>query len=511
MFNNNSRTKNAIFASFASVGNQAAKIIINFAYRTIFLSILSKEFLGVNGLFSNIIQILSLAELGIGTAIIYRMYQAFSKENIEDISALIRFYKNVYRFICLAVCGVSLCLFPFINGLVNVEDIPAGLNINLVYFLFVLQSASSYLFVYKQALLSADQQNHKVTIFATVLEGVSTIGRIIALIITKNYVIVLACGILIQILINYIFSLFITKKYSEVFKRKAVLPKSEKIGIFHDTLGLLCHKVGYIVVTGTSNLILSKWVGLIAVGIYSNYLLIITAIQNLIVNISNSITPIIGNYVISNSKEESYTLYKRFLNLGFWISSFTTICLYVLLNPFITAWLDKSFLFEYEIVAMICFQYYIQTSRLVNNVFVNACGLFMKDKIRPIFEAVINLAVSIILTIKFGIIGIFIGGCVSSILTFYWREPYLLLKNRFNKNGWYYIKINLGWSLLTLALCALFRYICRLLPGGWLFFFIKALICGIGVNAIYILMMRKSDFFEYLFEKITFKFKKLQK
>lgn len=452
-FNKRSRNANAMLASVSGLIQQLVQVFGNFIYRTVFLMILSKEYLGINGLFSNILQLFSLAELGIGSAILYSMYKPFAQQDTEKISALVRFYKKVYNTIALVVLLIGICFYPFIGIVVDVSEVPSDVNLTVVYFLFVLQSVSSYLFVYKQSLLTADQRQYIVSLFNSGLQIFSYVLRIVVLMITKNYVLVLGIDIVSNILLNWIFSRWITNQYSGIFKLKQELPKEEKNHIYKDTSGLLCHKIGTVIVTSTDNIVLSKYISLAAVGIYSNYSTIVLAITNIAIRVLGSLVPTVANYILNKTKAESYGLFKRMLFVNMWISSFTTVCLYTLLNPFIELWLDGSYLMSQSVVVWICLQHYLQVSRLTANNFINGCGLFMRDRVRPLFESVVNLIVSVVLAKKIGIAGVFIGTCVSGMLTYFWREPYLLYKNYFEDGYWQYWKIQAGWLVLTAIMC----------------------------------------------------------
>ena len=487
-FNNRSRNLNALLASASGIIQQLVQIVGNFAYRTIFLMILSKEYLGINGVFSNVLQLFSLAELGIGTAILYGMYKPFSEQDTEKIGAYVRFYKNVYHAIALVVAVLGLIFYPFIEWMVDVSEVPGDVNLTLVYFLFVLQSVSSYLFVYKQSILNADQRTHVVALFNSGLLLAGYAVKLIVLLITRKYELVLLSDIVTNLLINGGFSLWISVKYRSLFQVRATLPKEEKRHIYKDTAGLLCHKVGSIIVTGTDNLVLSKFVSLAAVGIYSNYAMIITAITNLAIKVFGSLVPTIANYVLNKTTEESYGLYKRMLFANMWIASFTTVCLYLLLNPFIELWLDGSFLLSQAVVALVCLQHYLQVSRLTSNNFINGCGLFMKDRLRPLVEGGVNLVVSVVLAKMMGIAGVFIGTVVSGAITYFWREPWLLRKHVFHKGFGEYLVIQACWLALTAAMCAAGSVLFAKIPMDFWGFVGKVMIAGIVPNLIILLV-----------------------
>lgn len=510
-FNNRSRNLNAALASASGLIQQVVQVVGNFVYRTIFLMILSKEYLGINGLFSNILQLFSLAELGVGSAILYSMYKPFAQQDVPKINALVGFYRRVYTVVGATVLAIGIALFPFIHTVVDVSEVPSDVNLTLVYFLFVIQSVSSYLFVYKQSVLMADQRAHMVSLFNCGLQLVSIIVKITALLITKHYELVLFCDIAAGILINWLFSLWISGKYRSVFRGKNKLSREEKQKIYADTGGLLCHKIGSVIVTSTDNIILSKYVSLAAVGIYSNYAIIILSITNVAVRIFGSLVPSIANYVLTKTVEESKRLFKRLLFANLWFASFTTVCLYLLMNPFIRLWLDESFLLAPFVVVWICLQHFLQVSRLTANNFINGCGLFMKDRIRPLIESAINLAVSIWLAKEIGIAGVFIGTCVSGICTYYWREPHLVYKHFFKSGQWEYWLTLLGWLALTGLLCLGGEFALTLFPDTWLGFVGKVLVAGIVPNAIILAIFFRTDPCRYFFGFVTRKLSSLKK
>lgn len=510
-FNNRSRNANALLASASGIIQQLVQILGNFAYRTLFLMILSKEYLGINGVFSNVLQLFSLAELGIGTAILYGMYKPFAERDTEKIGAYVRFYKNVYHAIALVVAVLGLCFYPFIEWMVDVSEVPGDVNLTLVYFLFVLQSVSSYLFVYKQSLLNADQRTHVVALFNSGLLLAGYAVKLIVLLATRKYELVLLSDIATNLLVNGAFSIWISVKYRSIFEVRGTLPKEERHRIYKDTAGLLCHKVGSIVVTGTDNLVLSKMVSLAAVGIYSNYAMIITAITNLAIRVFGGLVPTIANYVINKTPGESYGLFKRMLFANMWVTSFTTVCLYLLLNPFIELWLDESFLLSQTVVALICLQHYLQVTRLTANNFINGCGLFMRDRIRPLVEASVNLVVSVVLAKMMGIAGVFIGTVVSGAITYIWREPWLLSRNVFHKGFGEYWLIQAFWFALTAAMCFAGSALFARIPADFWGFVLKVVIAGVVPNLIILLVTFRTGECRYFLGFVARKLSRFRK
>lgn len=505
-FNSKSRKVNSLLSSGAGIVNQLAQLLGNFVYRTVFLMVLSREYLGINGLFTNVLQVFSLAELGIGSAILYNMYGAFARQDTDKIGQLVGFYKKIYSLLALLILGIGVAFYPFLGSIVNVEEIPADVSLPAVYFLFVLNSVASYLFVYKQSLLSADQREYAVKLFATAIMVLCYVVRIVILFLTEDYVLVLAAGIVLTILMNWLFSLWITRKYHSVFQVASKLPEEERKEIYKSTRGLLCHKIGTVVVTSTDNIVISKFVSLAAVGLYSNYGTLVSAITNFGVSLINGMLPSIANFTATATKDETYTMLKRIMMVDLWLTSWTSVCLFTLLNPFITVWLDESYLLSYAVVAVVCLQHYLQTSRLAVNNFVYSAGLFMRDRIRPLIESVINLAVSVVLAKQYGIIGVFIGTCVSGLLTYYWREPYLLFKHHLKRSSLGYWGIQAKWFLLTVALCAGMYWLFSLLPGGLLWLLCRFALAAVLPNLVILLTCVGTEEFWYFVSFVKSKF-----
>lgn len=503
-FNKNSRKKNAFFMSGMGMANQLVSNIWAFVYRTVFIYLLSTEYLGINGLFSNIIQIFSLAELGIGSVIIFRLYQPIKEDNIAQTAAIMHFYKRFYRTLAILVLVIGTILMPFLPYIIkDYKELPEDLNLYLIYALYIIQSAASYMFSYKQTLLEADQKGYINTGVAMVTSCIRYSISILLLYVTRNYTLVLAAGIVINLLSNIAISFYVSHKYVEIFQNKNKLKAQEIRGIFKDTSAMMCHRIGSTVVTSTDNIILSSYVGTIAVGIYSNYYMIIQIIQNMMGSLLGSFTASIGNYVLSVSKEKTYQLYQRLYFANMWISAFCASSLYVLMSPFIKiVWGGEKLLFSNSVVIILCLNFFLSFSRGANTAFSNASGLFVYDKIRPLIESVINLSASVILAKKIGISGVFLGTIISNIATVWWREPYLLFKRIFEKKMGKYFIIYLLWGCLAIVTSVIISYITSKLPENILFLIIRFLICGIGINFVYAIIFWKNQNFQYYFTMV---------
>lgn len=499
-FNNNDRKSNIFKSSVMSAGCSIINVIMGFAYRTIFLLFLSAEYLGINGLFTNVLSLLSLAELGITSAITYRFYKPINNEDIEKVGQLMNFFKHVYRSIMIFIFVLGLSLLPFIDKLVaDPSEVPADVNLQLVYLLFLVQTASTYLFSYKQTMLTVDQKQYTFSIFQTGVNLLKYLSQIIVLFVLKKYTVSLAIGISVTIVLNFFVSLWVETKYKKVFQVKSQLTKEEKKSIFIDTKASMYHKIGGTVLTSTDNIVLTKFISLAITGIYSNYSLITSSLTTLLNQLFCSFTASIGNAYVDLMYDKFYEMYRRMINLNFWIVGLTTSLLYLLIDDFIYIWLGKGFELDSITVIVLCSQFYIEMIRLTSISFVNATGLFVKDKIRPLIEAVLNLVISIIAVKLIGIPGVFLGTIISHFVTVTWREPYLLYKYIFKNNVVTYWKSFAVHAILTICFIASFKIMFSSLLSNTtiLVWILKVIIIAAAYCLISIIIFARNDIFMY--------------
>lgn len=503
MFNRDSRTNNAAKSSFWGMACNVANTLFGFGYRTIFLYVLSANYLGINGLFSNVLQILSFADLGISNAIVFRLYKPISQNDTYKVGQLMYFFKTVYRVIALIIFAIGLLILPFLKFFIkDASEVPGDVNLTFVYLLFLLQTVSSYLFVYKQLVLIADQKQYVASLSNSLISFLRYIIQIAVLFLTKEYVLVLTASIVWTILSNYLFSEWVNNRYKDVFAVKAGISESLKKQIYDDTKATLCHKVGGTVLTSTDNIVISKFVGLVSTGVFSNYSLLITSLSTMLNQFLGSFTASLGNAHIEQSLEKKYYSYSRLLFANLWITSVCTICLYTLINDFIINWVGQDMLLSEFTVATICLQFFVETARIISTCYTNGCGLFVKDKIRPLIEAGINICVSIIMVKKIGIAGVFIGTIVSHLCTVVWREPYLLYKYEFKRNFIEYWKYYFTALIGTIGSCYIFRILFNQLGieinSLWLWFVKAAGVFCLTNLIIVVIFHGNKDFIFYL-------------
>lgn len=406
-------------------------ILLQFFGRTIFLRFLTVEYLGINGLFSNILSILNLTELGIGSAMVYALYKPCAENDINALKQIMFLYKRLYWLIGIIIFIIGGLLTPFLPFLIN--RMPSNLgNIYIFYWMFLVNTVISYFFTYKRSLIICYQKQYITTITNFIKNVIICFFQIIILFLTRNYYFYLVIQIIFTVIENYVISCIADREFPFLKEKTSYPPKDVLIDIQRNVLAMSFHKIGGAIVNGTDNLIIAKFVSLSATGLYSNYSIIISACTSLITQIFFSITASVGNLVVSEKLEKVYIVFKRIYFVNFIIYYISSIGLFVLINDFISLWLGNDYLLSNFVVFFIILSYFSNGMRRTVLMFKDAKGLFWNDRYKPLVESIFNLLLSIPLTIYFGIAGTFIGTVFTNIFVSGLVESYILFKRGFN-------------------------------------------------------------------------------
>lgn len=422
--------------------------VLKFFVRTAFINNLSLEYLGINSLFSNILSLLSLAELGIGPAIVYSLYAPLALNDISKTRAIMRLFKKAYIIIGLIILFLGLLMYPYLDLLIkekpNIDDI------NLFYLIFLVNTAISYFWSYQRNLLIADQKQYIVNIYQTVIQVAVAIAQIIAIYITHNYwwfVMLMLSGTILE---NYLIANEAYRVYPYLTEEAEELNFIDKKQILQNIKAMIFHKIGGILSTSSSGIIISKLLGIVTLGIFNNYLLVIGVINTIAGKFYETITASIGNSIVLDSKEKSFERFNDIELLTAFQASTFSICIYVLLNPFIVLWIGPSFTADKYVNICITVYFYLNYMRKAVLLFKDAAGLFWHDRYKPLFEALFFLLFSIPCTIKLGLLGVFIGHILSLISTCFWIEPYVLFRFAFSQSIKKYLKNYFKYTCLTI-------------------------------------------------------------
>ena len=446
-----SRTEAAIKNSTASVVFFISRILLKFAVRTALIRSLGIEYTGVDGLFSNILSLLSLAELGFGSALVYSMYKPMAEGDISKLNALLKLYRSVYRAMGTFVLVVGFALSPFLNFFIH--DTVQINNLYLIYILYIANSGLSYFFSYKSSVIYVAQENYIITLNRFAFEIIQAILQIAALFLYRNYIVFFSIRVVCTLLKNVSISFIANKRFPYILERNAVkLSKQEIKEIIKNTYALFSHKIGSVVVYGTDNLLISRFASVIFVGLYSNYSMLIDAASSLFSNIFSSLTSSIGNVGATENADSAYQIFKRVLFLNYVIAGILASLLFSVINAFIILWIGEDFLLEQFTVLLIILSFYLTFCRRTVLVFREAFGLFWYDRYKPFAEAAVNLIVSIVLGKMWGINGVIVGTIISNVSVSFWIEPYILYKYSFKRSLLQYFKI--AFYFTVTAVCA---------------------------------------------------------
>lgn len=498
------RTSKSIRNVIVAFISNFLSILISFIAQIFFVRFLGKELLGLNGLFTNIVSMLGIVELGLGNALIYHLYEPVSKNDYSTIKALMNFYKKSYHFISILILFLGFLLLPFLNFFVNTN---LDINIYVIFILFVIESSSTYLLSYKRSILYAYQENYIVNLIKIIYILGLNIFQILLLYVTNSYLIYLVLKIVFRFFENFLITLYANKHYRFINEKDAKpLSNNVKQDIFKKIKGLFFHQIGTYIVLGTDNIIISKFIGLVVVGIYSNYVLLMNGIKSLFSQVFYSITSSVGNLLVENNKEKSYLVYKR-LNYGnFWLAVFCSISFFIISKTFIILWLGEEFVLYNSIVFMLMVQLYMDIYGYTIGTFKNAAGIYHEDRFVPLMQSIINIIFSIILVIQFGLIGVVMGTIISCLLLYLYSYPRFIYTKIFNKTYIDYFK-ELFKNSIVFSICFIVTYFIysNISFNVTIIQFVYALLCCLIIpNFILFIITRKSKEFCY-FKDLFFK------
>lgn len=420
------RTRYTLINMVVNVGGQLMNQVLLFISRMVFIHYLSAAYLGVNGLFTDVLGILNLAELGVGTAMIYSLYEPAAKNDEHRLAQLMNLYRLLYRIVAVVVLLVGLALMPFLGFFI--KDSSGIEHLRLVYLMYVANSVCSYLLSYKNSIYLAYQKAYVRNLWAQLCDAVKTLFQIVLIVLTGNFILYLAVQFVMQFIPNIIVSVKVDKEFPYL-KECRELPEKEKFhGILRNVGAMSFHKLGTVIVRNTDSLLMSSFVGLLSVGIYSNYKLVLSGINNLMDKFSNAFTGSLGNLGAIEDETRVYSIYRELDLLFFVIYAYWTAGLFALFNAFITLCFGAEYCFSTATVAVLVTEFYVSGQRKVNLLFREAKGLFWYDRYKPLFESAINLAASLLLVQKFGVAGILGGTVISTVTTCLWMEPYILMR-----------------------------------------------------------------------------------
>lgn len=456
---------------------QCLSILISFFARQYFITRLGAGYLGLNGIFDNVLSMLSLAELGFSTAFMFALFKPIADDDRGRIRILMSYFRKVYNIVGMVVFAAGLAVIPFLHLFIR-TDISFS-NVILYYILYLAAVSLTYLFSYKKTLLVAYQDKYITSIITYSVFCVLNAAQVFLLYLTGSYTLFLTAVIVSNLAEGLIVNAVSDKKFSFI-KEKCTepIPREDKAFIAKNVRALFIHRIGGVVINGTDNIVISAFVGLTQVGVYSNYLLIINAI-NLIVNqVFTGISASVGDLGTRDEKARYYQVYCVGLYINALLFVSITVVLWFVIGDFISVWIGAPYVLDRTVLALILANFFINGMRRITATYREAQGLYWYDRYKPIAESVINLGISIALAKSIGMAGVFIGTLVSLIITSFWVEPYVLYKYGFSRSLRQYFKKYLRYCLIgVFCFGAVYFADCRLqFPLTFLTVVVKSII-----------------------------------
>ncbi len=562
----------------ATLVSTLLSFVFRFVTRRVFLEVLGSSYLGISSLFLNTVSLLSLAEFGIGSAIIFNMYKPIAQSDRQKLRMLMRFYRSAYLLIGIAILLLGLCLMPCLPWIIR-DDV-SFVNMYLIFFIYLMQSASSYFFfAYKRALLTAHQKEYVATRIASVYIIVANMVQIAVLRLTGNYEIYILSAVLINVLQNITIAIKTDRLYANIIKgseknlsghkwkavmllagylllvvqlmklalltglrecgiqtrsaiikgtRRSVrlaiqlnnlnanaakkteekLPSGERKGIIKNCYAIFLYRINGIVLNSTDNIILSAFIGLEIVGIYSNYFLIFTTLRSLLKYFMEAMTAGLGNLHASGDMEREILVFNTLNLFNAWLYGGVAVGVFVVADSVIRLWVGDTYVLVsasgYPVIAMLLgIQMYIYGILKLLATFRASMGLFRQGRYRPVAGMLINIAASLAFVQYWGIYGVLLGTIISNLTTYMWYDPIVILRRGFGIGAGRYFIVNLKYIAAIVASGAASYYLCGRIGGGtWFNIIVQTIICfGITSLVMYAISFNTKEF-TYLLRQI---------
>lgn len=483
----NSRTKNTVLNLTSGIIGEVIIYSLEFITRTVFVRTLGRNYLGISGLFTNILALLSLADLGIGTALNYRFYKPLKEKDESRLSVLMDFYKKMYFIIGSVIFILGCFLMPFLRFLIKDFSLFDELNLNvyLIFFLYLFQAVSTYwFFAYRSAIVKADQKEYYLNVVGYIVTLATNIFQIVILLTMRNYIIYLIVVIAMNIVQGFVNAIIANKMFPFVkTKSQKHIEKEEAKEIFKDCGSISLFSISSQVLKSTDNLVLSAFMGLGIVGLYSNYLMIYNALKKIIKRLIRSAQASLGNLFADANNEVRFSFFMQMNCFMVLFCGTASVCVAVLADEFITTWLGSEYVIKMPFSLLVALELYTIGIKLVLEQVRDVIGLFQKVRWRPVLGMCINIVVSITLVNICGIYGVLLGTLISEWATTLIVDPRMVFKYGFNQykpvNVFYYTN---GLFVLELTVIGLLNYwfTKNVWTGlGWISFILHSIVCAI--------------------------------
>lgn len=503
------RSKNAGRNILFGVLQNLYNIFVPFLLRTALIYLLGEQYLGLNSLFGSVLQVLNLAELGVGSAMVYCMYKPIAEDDTDTICALVALYRKYYFYIGAIIALAGLSLTPVIPRLIKMDTVPADMNVYFLYWLNLASTVLSYwALTYKSSLLSAHQRTD---ISSKIEIGMSVItygAQFAILIFWHNFYLYTAVTLIVGVIGNLLTAWVVDRMYPR-YHPKGVLPKEITGKIGKSIRDLFTSKLGAVIYDSADTIVISAFLGMTVLAVYQNYFYILTAVTSFIAIVFRSVTAGIGNSLTVESEDKNYLDLRKFTFIIVWIAGFCTCCLLAMYQPFMELWMGKRLMLSYSAVVCFGIYFFIRQINSLLNLYKDAAGMWHEDRFRPLIAALFNLVLNLILVQYIGIYGVILSTVLAILVV---GEPWLLYNlfsvifRRERLTG--YLKELLSLCCISFAACCAALFVCRFITPESLIVTLagRLAVCLIVPNLIYWLCLRRWELFRLtvdLFNTLT--------
>lgn len=505
------RTKNSIRNAVFGLLYRVISIVMPFMVRTVFIKILGVEFLGINSLFTSILTVLNLAELGFSSAIVFCMYKPIAENNTCEINALLLFYKRVYFYIGVIITTLGIIIIPFLPYIVK-GGYPENINIIIVYLIFLFNTVVSYfLFAYLGSLITAFQREDIISKVNIVITTVMYLVQMVVLYTVKNYYIYILI-LPIFTIINNIRTALIAKKMFPQYTAIGKISSELKKEIKEKVTGLLIFKICYVSRNAFDSIFISMFLGLADTAIYNNYYYVMNAVVGITSVLTSSVLAGAGNSVVSDSVDKNYSDMNKMNFIYMWIAGWFTTCMLCVYQHFMMLWVGENLMYPISVVVLLCIYFYVLKMGDVRYIYEQAKGLWWEYRYRSIMETVSNIILNYFLGLFFGVYGIIIATICTIFFINYFYGARVIFKLYFkNQNILDYFMLNGVYAITTIIACFFTYQICANISYTWLGFILRLIIVLIVPNVIFFVLLHKTKIFRDSFIWIRTKFKILKK
>lgn len=509
------RLKNSARSISVGIGLKIYQTIVPFLMRTAMIHFMGVEYLGLNSLFSSILHVLNLAELGVGAAMVFSMYRPIAEDDTEKICVLMGLYRRYYRIIGLVIGAIGLVLTPFVPLLISGE-IPPELNVYWLYLLNLGATVLTYwLFAYRNCLLQAHQRLDVANLITMASSTVQFILQLLIMVYLKNYYLYVIV-LLLSTVCNNILTAVVTKRKYPQYRPVGAMAPEEVRTINGRIRDLFTGKLGAVVSQYADTIVISAFLGLTVLAVYQNYYFILGAVIAVIEICISSVMAGLGNSFVTETKEKNYRDMQKFTFLFLWLTGMCTCCFLGMYQPFMEIWMGEELMLEFGIVICLAIYFFVYTFNRLLSIYKDAAGLWHEDRLRPLVTSLINLSLNLLTVKSFGLYGVVLSTVVSMVFVGFPWQLHNLFTGMFEKHqlgG--YVWLLLKMLLAVVAAAVLVCVICAQIHlGSWGTLLLSAVVSVLVPNAVFLVLLHRDERFRpsvQLVDRLTKRMLKLEK